>query len=399
MSLPRPLRSSAVCLSILFVVTRVGIFLFLAGRGTDLGVHSEYWARIIGGELPFRDFVPEYPPLVLAFTGVPVLLDRSLHWYFPIFRGLCCAVDCGMWLLIVRLNRGRAAQSLLYILGTTALGPLIYDRVDIVLGGLLLVAIVSLVRGRDRGFPLAVGTGIAFKLIPIVWIPIVLVFEARRGPWRLGRGLLLLALPTMVSFDLMASLGGLRFGEMFAYHADRGIQIESAAASVEMVLIRLGTEGEVSYDHGSVNLHTRYEDVLVHAATALLGAVILISGLVALRRGMDRESMALLLAAVLSAALLLSKVLSPQYFLFLLPVLVALPPPRHRAAAVSNWLLAAALFGLTGAIYPWIYDSLMELKPLGESIVIARNACLAALSICLFYSAWVHSTRYAVITT
>jgi hypothetical protein len=79
-------RHPAVWLSLLFVASRVVVFLFLVGRGTDLGVHAGYAARIVRGELPFRDFVAEYPPLVFVFTAIPAVLDRSLHHYFPIFR-------------------------------------------------------------------------------------------------------------------------------------------------------------------------------------------------------------------------------------------------------------------------------------------------------------------------
>lgn len=345
----RLLGRPAVWLSLLFIASRAVVFLFLAGRGTDLGVHAGYWSRILGGQVPFRDFVPEYPPLVFAFTGIPALLDPSLHWYFPIFRGLCCAFDCGIWVLLLGLTRARPTRPLLYLFGTTALGPLIYDRVDIVLGLLLLSAMAAMLGGRDGPFSLEVGTGIAFKLIPITWGPIVLAAAWKRGMRRLILAALLLAAPTLVSFDLMAALGGYRFGQLFTYHIERGVQIESTAASVEMVLMRCGTPGTVSFEFGSVNFHTRYEVALIHGATLLFALTLIIATWMAARRRMSAESMSLLLAGVLSSALLFSKVLSPQYFLFLLPVLAVLPVPRSVPAAVANWLLVAAIFALQGS--------------------------------------------------
>lgn len=312
----------AIGLSALFVASRVVIFLFMAGRGTDLGVHAGYGARIVAGEIPFRDFFPEYPPLALLFTSAPALIDPSLRYYFPIFRVLCCAVDCGIWLCLLRLNKHRPGQNLLYVLGTTALGPLIYDRIDLVLGGVLLLAVAALMNGRNAVFLAAVGTGIAFKLIPVVWAPAALGLAWKSGKTtrvrRLGGALLLLSLPTILSFDVVALLGGTRFDNLFDYHARRGIQIESTPAVVEMVMMRLGVSGAVTLGHGSVNLHTPYEAGLVRGANVLLAAIVLGSGVAAAKRRMDAASLALLLGGILAAALFLSKVLSPQFFLFLL---------------------------------------------------------------------------------
>jgi hypothetical protein len=379
----------------MFVASRVAIVLFLAGQGTDLGIHAGYAAQVVAGQLPFRDFFPEYPPLALAFTYLPALFDPSLHWYFPIFRSLCCAVDCGIWLYLLRLNRDRPAQNLLYVLGTTAVGPLLYDRIDLALGGLMLVAVASLLKGRGRAMSAAVGVGIAFKLIPLVWVPAALGSQwraegATRGR-RLGRALLLLSVPAILTFDAIAMAGGYHFEKFFDYHARRGIQIESTPAAVEMALMRLGAAGDVTLEYGSVNLHTRYEGVLIRASGVLLGLLALGSGVVAARSSVEPGRLALLFGGVLAGALFLSKVLSPQFFLFLLPVLVVLPAPARPAGAVANWLLILVIVALTGVIFPWCYQDLIVLRPAAQVLLIARNGLLGVLSASLLVRAWKHS--------
>jgi hypothetical protein len=384
-----PGRASwAARLSLLFAASRLIIFLWLAGRGTDLGVHADYAARMAAGVVPFRHFVPEYPPLALVFTGLPALLDPSLRGYFPIFRAICCTVDCAIWVTLLRLNRARPFNNLLYILGTTALGSLLYDRIDLLLGGLLLLAVLMLLAGRDHQFHLTLGAAIAFKLIPVVWVPAVLGFEwAKPARERhVGRALLLLGLPTILSFLAVALLGGYRFDRLFAYHLDRPIQIESTPASAEMVLMAFGVKGTSSFEYGSVNLHTDYAPALVAQANIALAVVVLGSGAVAATGRFDRKSLALLLAAVLAASLFLSKVLSPQFFLFLLPVLVILPLSAGSGSRIRPTLIVV-LYALTGTIFPWAYNGLTELHPAWCAVLLVRNTCLGLLAGSLLRSA------------
>lgn len=377
--------TAPVGLSLLFAVSRVLVVLYLAGRGTDLAVHAGYAAKMAAGGVPFRDFFPEYPPLALLFVGLPRLLAPSPPAYFATFRAVCFVVDCGIWAILLHVNRGRPAQNLLYILCTTALGPVLYDRIDLLLGALLLVAVVSLHATRDGPFYLALGAAIAFKLIPVVWAPAALGWEWAKpaGGRRVVRALLLLGLPTTLSFLPVALLGGYRFDRLFAYHRDRPIQIESTPASAEMVLMALGVKGTVSFEYGSVNLHTAYGPALVAQTTLALATLVLGSAAVAASARLDRPTFGLLLAAVLVATIFLSKVLSPQFLLFLLPPLLVLPGPATRRRAAAECLLVLAVYLLTGLIFPWFYDDLLALRPAAQAVLLLRNVGLGALGVLL----------------
>lgn len=381
-------RYRATWFSVLFVVSRVAIFLFLAGRDTDLGVHQGYVRQLLAGRVPFRDFFPEYPPLVFAFTAIPALFDHSLHLYFPIFRGCCCAVDCGIWAAALRINRARPAPCLVYILATTAMGTILYDRIDIVLGALLLAGIMAVRSGRPRLCALAIGAGIAFKLIPVVWAPAVLISEAKRGVRRLVWTAVLLGLPMALSLDVLAAFGGYRFGALIDYHVLRGIQLESGPASVEMMLIDGPSDGLVTHEFGSFNLHSRFEPLLIRCGTALTFLLVIGGAAMAWRRDMNREALALLLGGVMCGAVAVSKVLSPQYVVFLLPMLVAMPEPASRGARVASWALVLATALLTGAVFPWEYVRLIQLRLDAEILVILRNTCLAILALYLLCRAW-----------
>jgi glycosyl transferase family 87 len=386
-------RYPAVWLWILFVVSRAIIFLFLAGYGTDLNVHAGYIAQINRGALPFRDFFPEYPPLVFLFTCLPALIDGSLKWYFPLFRIMCCAIDCGIWIYLLHVHKTSKGNLILYILCSTAIGHLLYDHVDIVLGGMLFVAFAALLKGRNSLFHLALGMAIAFKFVPVVLVPATLASEGRRGLKSSIKCAGLLFLPTILSFAVVAAMGGYHFQWLFEYHSNRGIQIESTPATVEMVLMWFGVPGEVTDDFGSANLHTPYEQVLIHGAMVLLGAVVLFSGLMAMLRRMSSESFSFLLCGVLLASLLFSKVLSPQYFIFILPMLIILPTAEDALETAAVRLLILIIYAVTGAVFPWSYDNLLQLKfwehlYAVENVLILRANCLALLSLYCFLKAW-----------
>jgi hypothetical protein len=190
------------------------------------------------------------------------------------------------------------------------------------------------------------------------------------------------------------------------FHAERPIQIESGPAAVEMVLMMFGVPGHVTFSYGSINLETSFGNWLVACGALLLLAVCITSAVMVLRRHegwhghetapqpperhggrslrvtRENESFSLLMAAVLAAAMVLSKVLSPQYFLFLLPVLVLLPVPKDKFTAI------AAIYSLTGLIFPWWYGDLTALKPWAEFMLIVRNELLVVLAISLGWRAW-----------
>jgi Protein of unknown function (DUF1583)/Glycosyltransferase family 87 len=374
-------EQSTACLWILFLASRIAILAFLAGRLSDLNVHQAFAAHILAGDVPFRDFTPEYPPLTLLFSCIPALLDPSLIWYVPLFRALCFAVDCGIWLALLKINSKRPAQNVLYVLCGTALGSLIYDRIDMILGGLLLWALIALVHGRQRVFELVAGTAVAFKLIPIIWVPLVAAAQWRKSRRELLAAVFLLALPTLLSIGLVLLLGGHHLDRLFAYHLGRGIQIESVPASFEMILLAFGMPGAVSYEFACANLHTPYEKALATSCTLLLIATVLWSAMIVVRQKPSPERLTLVLCGALLVAIVCSKVLSPQFLVFLLPLLVTLPPLQTKAAAIGNWLLMLAVYGFSGWIFPWQYDNLVFLEPDAQLLMLMRNEMLLVLAV------------------
>ncbi len=149
---------------------------------------------------------------------------------------------------------------------------------------------------------------------------------------------------------------------------DRPLQIESLGASL------LTTFGRplVVTAHGSQSLAGQGT---LGAVFAVAQAVAIVALWVAFLRGpVDRERLLRYSAACVCAFVALGKVLSPQFLLWLVPLV---PLVRGRRGVAATLLLSAALV-LTQVWFPWRYWGYVEHFHLA-GVVLARNLTLLAL--------------------
>jgi hypothetical protein len=176
-------------------------------------------------------------------------------------------------------------------------------------------------------------------------------------------------------------LGGAGFLGSFAYHADRGLQVESLGASV---LIKLGQVSDVVFRYGAFEVQGRGVELASSLNLPVTGVLLLATALFMYRenrRGrfglgaVPRYAAALILAFMLG-----SKVLSPQYVIWLLP-LVPLSVGGVAGIVVSAIFLAACY--MTTQVFPIHYGDLLNLRPPGPELLLARNLLLVLLWILL----------------
>jgi hypothetical protein len=88
-------------------------------------------------------------------------------------------------------------------------------------------------------------------------------------------------------------------------------------------------------------------------------------------------------AAAVACILCGSKVLSPQFLLWLLPAVALLPGRR----GVRVWQLALAAAVLTQLYYPYLHEALVAAHPLPLVLAMLRNAALIATAITATHAA------------
>jgi hypothetical protein len=371
----------------------VGVALFCLGWGllhvgfyddvaiVDTPVYQGYGERVLDGELPYRDFEVEYPPLALPVFVLPAL--GSAASYDELFQIVMLLCGCAA-IVLVAFTLGALGASDARLYGATAaaalspllLGTVVLTRYDLWPAALLVGALAAYATARDRlGFGLLAAAAAA-KVYPVVVLPLALLYVGKRRGWREARvGLLVFAavlLVILLPFALVAP-GGL--WESLERQSGRPLQIESLGAGVLLAADRLGLyEATVVSTHGSQNLAGALPDALATVQTVLqLLAVAAVWALFASGRA-DRERLLAAAAASAVAFVAFGKVLSPQFLIWLLPLVPLVAAPAGVAAGA---LFAAALV-LTQLWFPFRYWDVVAVEPVAW-LVVPRDGFLVGL--------------------
>jgi hypothetical protein len=401
---------SLLLISLVFVVSRLAV-LPLPLPESDVGIYARYaWEQKAAGQrgVPFYGFhageierqaedaraagilvAPldeykdvEYPPLALAVMRLPTLwmegepgesaMDPSFERrYYWAFRAGMVVIDAALYLLLVALvrrlfsgesKREQGQRLLMYVACTLVLWHLLYDRLDLLLTALTVLALALLIGRRHYGWSFAVlAAAILFKLVPVVLAPLWVVgsmpadqplkFSQPRVLARLGTRVSLLLALVVVGFLPFYFRDGERCLGFLTYHRARPLEIGSLYSSLPLALWPVGRPLTVNYSYGSINLHSSLTPTLVAlspwvTAGVLLAATVLL--LVDFRRlsalsasaappGFTLAQLhplplvryALLLLMLFIAS---NKVFSTQYLLWLAPLvaLISLGPGGRR---------------------------------------------------------------------
>jgi hypothetical protein len=212
-----------------------------------------------------------------------------------------------------------------------------------------------------------------------VFLPLGLAFAWKRAGRREALTCLTLALAVVAAVFapfIILSPGGV--WQSLHVQLTRPLQVESLGSALLLVghhVFGLGVTGETS--HGSQNLAGNAADWLAVVSTVLqAGVLIWIWSAFARGRG-DAEALVRSTAAALCAFVAFGKVLSPQFMIWLLPIV---PLVRGRRGLKAGALLGAALV-LTQVWFPFRYFRLSLNFEAGLTwVLLARDLTLVALT-------------------
>lgn len=392
---------SFVAALLVFVATRVWLLGWFEPKlNGDVLIYFRYAVDGVDlGHQAYRETDLEYPPLAWWTIATPrvwpsqpiyrsylLIGDGSLSdfhaEYFQRFRALMALFDSGAFALFLAIVARRRRELLAtaawgYVLGTTLLPHVLYDRLDI--GLLFFVLLWAWCRLRSTTNPgttamwqiasyAALGLGISYKLIPLAIVPACVMADVRSAranrAWgslfASGVALVLTALGPFIYYHLASGPG---VWKLFTYHGTRGLEIESLWASLVLPLKWLGVELAVSHGHGSINLDSPLSALLAQVSTVALVAILFGSATVAWRDSANESQFdtARLVGyrvglIALLAAVVVAKVLSVQYLLWTLPLLVLLGcetlSPRGLRRLIGVVAVCAALSTL---LYPYLF--------------------------------------------
>ena len=354
--------------------------LFRAARFRDVHLYQRYTEALLNGHVPYRDFFMEYPPGAFAVFLPPGAATHS-HYNaaFKALMALCGAVALVLVaFVLVRLQASVARvwiAVLLVAASPVALGPISLNTYD-AWPALLTVAALALLLARREVIALAVlGLAFAAKVYPVVLLPVALVWtwrtRGRRTALAAAGAFATVALVVVLPFLVLAPHG---LVESFRAQAARGLQIESLGAQLLVAADHLGlysvtvahhTRGAVTYDvRGSL------PQALGALSSALQVVVVLGVAWLYGRGRDDGRRLVAAFAAAVAGFLAFTRFFSPQYLVWLVPLV----PLLDGAAA---WCLLATALALD-QVWFFHYRSIVELG--GRSwFVLARDLLVVAL--------------------
>jgi len=407
-------RITVLLIGVFFLISRLFLACCFQPSNTDVGLYAHY-AFVNSDALrnhttiyDTTDATIEYPPLAIMWMSAPMLFlnmdddfgevsqDTFFKWR-SIYKYLCFAFDLFLFciLLFFFLGNSRSFKVdlkglIVYVVTGLILFYFLYDRLDLYLGGILFLAFLLLRSHKHWMFALSMlAIGINFKLVPILLIPLFIIGTLPANYIgffykRLLRKQLVLAVLKRSFFlvGVILSLflpfyfwGGRSTLDFLSYHSDRGVQLESIYSSILMMLHFIGLPVYVTYGFGSFNLESDLSPFFsmissLFVVLSVLGILLFCisrlkhhSLLLEASEHLNKDTKTIaqcfpqtflyLTIATLLAGIAVSKVFSPQYLLWLVP-LFGLLPYQNKSTKWAGVLFVFVCL-LTALIYPFLY--------------------------------------------
>jgi uncharacterized membrane protein len=360
------------------------------GQIIDTPVYQRYGDAMADGQVPYLDFGVEYPPAALPVFVLPAIGDRhDPVIYRRNFERLM--VICGLLAIagvaIALTALGAGSERLLAALAFAALAPLalgsvILTRYDLWPTALLVLGLAAVLADRKRTGLGVLGVAAAAKIFPVVVVPSALTYVWRRY----GRREALVCAGVFAGVVALIFLPFVRLspgGVWDSLHrqADRPLQIESLGSSFLLVAHQFGFwTVHLNLSHGSQNQGGSLAETFAAIQSVVQAAVLIVLWVAFARGPATRERLVRYSAASVAAFIAFGKVLSPQFLIWLLPLV---PLVRGRRGLAASAVLALALV-LTQLWFPYRYWRLaLHQDAIATWLVFARDLVLVALVLVL----------------
>ncbi|MDH6227345.1 hypothetical protein M2169_004315 [Streptomyces sp. MJP52] len=369
---------------LLLLVLKVWV---MPGPDVTSDVHVIYrnWYGVLGeGTFPLTDVTWQYPPA----AALAILSPAVLPWlgYAEAFFVLAFLVDLLVFALLLRAGRdgGRSSHGAwLWTAGVPLLGPTVYSRYDLMVTAVAVGALLALER-RPRLAGALIGFGAMLK----VWPALLLAGAVRRATWA----------GAAVTAGVVAAGFALTMPGAFAFltfQRDRGTEVESLGALVLHVARQYGWEGQVLLNYGSMEFIGPHVETVSRAAMLLTAAAF---GWLLFWRWRARPGRpsgpgeaarrvvwgpAVPALAGLVAVLMFtvtSRVISPQYMVWLVGVAAVCVSFRGGGAGPTGWVVVAAC-AVTLLEFPLYFGDVVGSTPLGLTLLLLRNGLLVAATV------------------
>jgi hypothetical protein len=341
------------------------------GTGYDVNVYQNYAQSWASGRAPYVDFQPEYPPGALLIFLLPWLFGGAsdYHHDFSVSMALFDLAACLLVLQTMRaLRPGRWLSPMLavglYLLVTAALFPVVYMRFDLAPAAITLLAVYLAVRRRAATSGAVLGLAGAVKLWPFALVPLFVGLSFRRGGIRKAAASAIgIGIGGLGACALFLPRAGWEVLGFLKYHEARSIQIETTWSTIALILNKAGLASvHPEHNYGAFHLAGPLASTFstVSMPMTVLAALLPQAVWFFMGRGRRDQQEDRFRYAVIATALgfmIAGKVLSPQFMLWIAPLLPLVA--EGPVSAIAAILMAA----LTTVVYPYLSPALEQREP------------------------------------
>ncbi len=348
-------RPVLIALAVQCLLTTATIAAKLRSGRDDTDLYLQYATRTLNGEIPYRDFRIEYPPMALPLFLVPGLIARGEVGFKIGFGVEMLAFQAATVALLAAWVHSRSGPAKVrwalvrYTVVYALLSRLIVTRYDAATMFLAFSSAIAWESGRRGIGGLLAGLGTLLKISPAAIVMVQAPGDLSRSPR--GRGLVVLASTLATGLLLWLAIGGPRgLADSLSYQIGRGLEYGSVYSSLQMLAAKAtGERIEIVRDRAAWASVTPWTPHLLPLVLPIQAAAVLWVAIVHARRG-AREGVRYSAAAIL-AFVVAGKVFSPQFLIWLLPFVAAIEGPAARrsflllTAGTAATLIVPAMAG------------------------------------------------------
>jgi hypothetical protein len=317
---------------IMWVSTSLPIFYGYEGPNTIRTTHERYYgyaSRAVHGEIPYRDYVIEYPILGFFVFLIPRLIASNFRSYQVSFATEMLLFDVlAVYLVARRVERDEGIERVVprlvwYTVFFASLCPMLVGRYDVAPMALAFAAADWWFSGRAVLGGVTAAVGALLKIVPGLVAGPALIWEVSLPGSRRLRGMRAFLITLLVGVALWWAIGGRGVLDCFRYHTERGLEIESLYAGIVFLTgYALGRPVPWVRDHDALHIAPEWgaftETFVLPVQAASLLLVLSRFRWSGMADGVRYSGAALLAFAIMG------KVLSPQFLIWLIPFMTVL---------------------------------------------------------------------------
>jgi uncharacterized membrane protein len=390
--LPAELRRPALAGALLLVASWAFISftpVFRHWLFGDARYYESWGGWIAAHQVPYRDFNVEYPPGALPTFIAPVFLRKLFDYhgtfYFWLRVEILVFSELAFAATLLALRRLDVTRRRAYAVCCAAgvapavLGPIAFFHFDYWPAFLAAAAVTALLYRRGVLACAFAAAGTAAKIYPALLVPLALIELWRRGGTRaVARGVIATVVVLAIAFGPFAVVAPHGLAWFFHRQYDRALEVESVGASFFAV----------AHAAAGVHLHIVLTSGGSHgiagSAAKTVGTLLTVLMLAALaaqyvsyfRAPATTERLVAACAAVVTTYIVFSKVFSPQYLVWLAPLVLLIGGRRGLRVSV----LLFVILGVTQIFEPYLYTEYFRMNtPWVAYLVFFRNLLVVGL--------------------